>query len=343
MSLRLAINGYGRIGRCALRLLERAGAADAGAEVVLINDLGPREAIVHLTRYDSTHGRFEARIEDDAEGGGMRIDGRAVQIASQPLPGGNFWGDAGIDLVLECSGKFASREGGEMHLAAGAPRVLIGAPAGEDVDATIVWGINEHLLDAGARIVSAASCTTNCMAHLLVPLNGAVQIVSGAYTTVHAYTNDQRLIDSPHTDLRRARAAANAIVPTTTWADRALAWVVPELAGRLSGTSMRVPVLNVSCIELNLIGERTLPVGALNQLMRDYSEGSDGVLDWCDAPLVSVDFNGSPASGVFDATRTQVQGELMRVSAWYDNEWGYANRMLDIIRRWSRLLSGQGA
>ena len=333
MATRLAINGYGRIGRCVLRALYERGLSTQ-MQVVAINDTGPAEALIHLTRYDSTHGRFNERVTASADG--MLINGDAVRLLHQPEPEHLPWGDLGVDLVLECSGLFASRSGADAHLHAGAARVLIGAPAGPDMDLTLVYGVNHEQLSADMRAISCASCTTNCMAHLVAPLQAHYGITAGLFTTVHAYTNDQHLVDAPHHDLRRARAAGQAIVPTTTWANRALDWVLPEIAGRLQGHSMRVPVLNVSALELTLVLEQPTTADAVNTLMRERAATSEGVLAWCDEPLVSADFIHHPASAIYDATLTKTQGPMLRLLGWYDNEWGYANRLLDTIGYWLR-------
>lgn len=333
MPKRLAINGYGRIGRALLRALYERGLQEQ-LQIVAINDLGIAESLLYETRYDSVHGHFPLPVE--ATKSGMSItdqQGNKHQVAlySQDDPKTLPWQD--IDLVLECSGKLTSRALSEQHLQAGADKVLIGAPAGQDVDLTVVYGINHQDIRPHHQIISNASCTTNCMAPLLAPLQAAVGIEDGLMTTIHAYTNGQVLTDTviDKLDLRRGRAATQSMIPTTTHATQALGWVLPEVADKITGYSMRVPTINVSVVDLVLRPSRPTSVEEINAIMQAASDQDPyGILDINWEPLVSIDFNHCPKSAVFDATQTMQMGELIKVLAWYDNEWGYANRMLDV-------------
>jgi glyceraldehyde 3-phosphate dehydrogenase len=333
MPKRLAINGYGRIGRALLRALYERGLHEQ-LQIVAINDLGIAESLLYETRYDSVHGHFPLPVE--ATKSGMSITDRhgnkhQVALYCQDDPKTLPWQD--IDLVLECSGKLTSRALSEKHLQAGADKVLIGAPAGQDVDLTVVYGINHQDIRPHHQIISNASCTTNCMAPLLAPLQAAVGIEDGLMTTIHAYTNGQVLTDTviDKLDLRRGRAATQSMIPTTTHATQALGWVLPEVADKITGYSMRVPTINVSVVDLVLRPSRPTSVEEINAIMQAASDQDPyGILGINWEPLVSIDFNHCPKSAVFDATQTMQMGELIKVLAWYDNEWGYANRMLDV-------------
>jgi glyceraldehyde 3-phosphate dehydrogenase len=325
MTVRVAINGYGRIGRCVLRAIfenQRQNEFD----VVAINDVSGIQATAHLTRYDSTHGRFQSKVEIDNQD--LIIDGHRITITADRNPLALPWQDLGVDIVLECTGHFTQRAAAMKHITAGAKKVLISAP-GKDADATIVYGVNHDVLQASDLIVSNASCTTNCLAPVVKPLHTAIGIEHGLLNTIHAYTKDQMLLDGNHKDLHRARAAAHSIIPTKTGAASALGLVLPELAGKLDGFAMRVPTLNVSTIDLTFIAKRPTSVQEVNQIMR---QAQSDVLHINDEPLVSCDFNHYPASAIFDTTQTKVQGNLVKVIAWYDNEWGFSNRMLDTAK-----------
>jgi glyceraldehyde 3-phosphate dehydrogenase (phosphorylating) len=335
MTVKVAINGYGRIGRNILRALYD-GEARSQLQVVAINDLGDAHTNAHLTRYDSVHGRFarEVRVETDA----LVIAGDRIQVLAERDPAKLPWQRLGVEMVLECTGLFTSKAKAGAHLAAGARRVLISAPGGEDVDATVVYGVNHAVLRASHTVVSNASCTTNCLAPLAKVLNDHVGISAGLMTTVHAYTNDQVLIDVYHKDLRRARSATQSMIPTKTGAASAVGLVLPELKGKLDGFAIRVPTLNVSLVDLTFTPARRTSVKEIDQLMRSAADGPlKGILACVDAPLVSVDYNHDPHSSIYDATMTKViDDKLVKVCAWYDNEWGFSNRMLDTAIAWSR-------
>ncbi|MBG78756.1 MAG: type I glyceraldehyde-3-phosphate dehydrogenase [Alphaproteobacteria bacterium] len=322
MSIRIAINGYGRIGRCILRSIFEYNRENE-IEVVAINDLSGMNITSHLTRYDSTHGRFPFQV--DTDGNQLIIDGHNITITSERNPENLPWKELGIDLVMECTGRFTKREDAMKHVRAGAKKVLISAP-GKDVDATIVYGVNHQTLQDSDVIVSNASCTTNCLAPVAKVLHEAFGIEHGLLNTVHAYTKDQMLLDGCHKDLHRARAAAHSIIPTKTGAAAAVGLVLPELKGRLDGFAMRVPTLNVSAVDLTFSTKKTVTAEEINHVMR---AAKSDVLDINDEPLVSCDFNHTPASATFDTTQTKVLGQLVKVVAWYDNEWGFSNRMLD--------------
>jgi glyceraldehyde 3-phosphate dehydrogenase len=328
MAIRVAINGYGRIGRNILRALYESNRQNE-ITIVAINDLGDTKINAHLTQYDTTHGRFNKSVSIGADGS-LIIAGDEIQVLSERDPAKLPWQKLGIDVVFECTGYFASREKAKLHLDAGAKKVLISAPAGSDVDATVVYGVNHKILKASDKIISNASCTTNCLVPLVKPLHEKLGVVSGLMTTVHAYTNDQVLTDVYHEDLRRARAAAHSMIPTKTGAASAIGLVMPELKGKLDGFAIRVPVINVSVVDLTLTVEKQTTVDDVNAILKQASEGElKGILGYNQLPLVSVDFNHHPASSIFDATQTKVIGTLVKVLAWYDNEWGFSNRMLD--------------
>lgn len=327
MTIRIAINGYGRIGRNILRALYESKRQNE-IKIVAINDLGDPKVNAHLTKYDTTHGRFSENVSVGSDGS-LIVGQDEIQVLSQRDPAELPWKNLDIDIVFECTGLFASKEKASAHLKAGAKKVLISAPAGQDVP-TIVYGINDNILKASDTVVSNASCTTNCLAPIAKPLHDAFQIKSGLMTTIHAYTNDQVLTDVYHTDLRRARAAGHSMIPTKTGAASAVGLVMPELKGKLDGFAVRVPTINVSLVDLTVILEKPATVDSINQTMQQAAEGPlKGILGYNTAPLVSVDFNHEPASSVFDATQTKTIGELVKVLAWYDNEWGFSNRMLD--------------
>ncbi len=320
MTIKVAINGYGRIGRNILRALYESG-KNSSIQIVAINDLSAKESCAHLTQHDSTHGLFAKKVSLD--GDHLVVDHDKIALYSERDPKQLPWGKHEVDVVFECTGLFASREKAEQHLQAGAKKVIISAPAGKEVDATIVYGINEKQLKAEHTIISNASCTTNCLAPLVKPLHDTVGIVSGLMTTIHAYTNDQCLTDVSHADLRRARSATQSMIPTKTGAAAAVGMVLPELDGILDGFAMRVPTLNVSVVDLTFESKRKTSVEEINQVLRTASEGPlKGILGYNEAPLVSIDFNHNPHSSVFDSTQTRVIGNTVKVLSWYDNEWG---------------------
>jgi glyceraldehyde 3-phosphate dehydrogenase len=327
MAIRVAINGYGRIGRNVLRALYEAGRQDE-ISIVAINDLGDAETNAHLTRFDTAHGRFPGEV--GVEGGDLVVNGDRIKVTAERDPSKLPWGELGIDVVFECTGFFASKDKAAMHLQAGAKKVLISAPAGSDLP-TIVYGVNHDTLKADDTIVSNASCTTNCLAPLVKPLHDAIGVKHGLMNTIHAYTNDQVLTDVYHSDLRRARSATMSQIPAKTGAAAAVGLVLPELKGKLDGFAVRVPTINVSLVDLSFVAERETSVEEINRIMKEASEGSlKGVLGYNEMPLVSIDFNHNPASSSFDATLTKVMdGTLVKVLSWYDNEWGFSNRMLD--------------
>ena len=333
MTIRIGINGYGRIGRNVLRALYESGRQNELA-IVAINDIGDLKVSAHLTRYDSAHGPFieEVQTQEDA----LLIGGDRIRFTACRNPAEIPWRESGVDVVIESTGLFASRDKSQAHLEAGAPRVLISAPAGTEVDATVVYGVNHEQLDAGHTIISNASCTTNCLAPLAKVLMEAVGIESGIMTTIHSYTNDQVLTDVAHSDLRRARSATQSMIPTATGAARAVGLVLPELAGRLDGFAIRVPTINVSVVDLSFVASRETTAEEVNAAVRVAAEGPlAGVLAYSEEPLVSIDFNHNAASSSFDASLTKVlPGNLVKVLSWYDNEWGFSNRMLDVIAAW---------
>jgi glyceraldehyde 3-phosphate dehydrogenase len=328
MTVRVAINGYGRIGRNILRAHYEDGKKHDIA-IVAVNDLGPIETNAHLTRYDTTHGKFPGKVEVD--GDSMVVNGDRIKVLAQRDPSQLPWKDLGVDVVLESTGFFTSKEKASAHLKGGAKKVIISAPGGKDVDATVVYGVNHRSLKASHTVISNASCTTNCLAPLVKPLHESIGIVTGLMTTVHAFTNDQVLLDVMHEDLRRARSATQSMIPSKTGAAAAIGLVMPELNGKLDGFAIRVPTINVSLVDLSFIADRDTTVDEVNSVMQKASEAGDlkGVLGYNKGPLVSVDFNHDPRSSIFDATLTKVSGRLVKVSSWYDNEWGFSNRMLD--------------
>ena len=331
---RIAINGYGRIGRAVLRAIEERSLQHK-LQVVAINDLGIAESVVYETRYDSVHGAFPAVVETTDRGMRVVSDHATTSIDLLQVSDANAlpWTDLDVDLVMECSGKMSERKLAQQHLTSGAGKVLIGAAAGTDVDLTVVYGINHELIKPSHRIVSNASCTTNCMAPVLKPLNDSIGIEDGLMTTIHAYTNGQVLTDTviDKTDLRRGRSATQSMIPTSTHATEALGWVLPELADKITGISMRVPTINVSVVDLVFRPSRDVTVAEVNQIMADaVAKDNHDVLGYNQQPLVSIDFNHCSKSATFDATQTMKMGQLIKILAWYDNEWGYANRMIDV-------------
>jgi len=325
MSIRLAINGYGRIGRNIMRAIYESG-RNTELQVVAINDLGDADTNAYLTQFDTAHGKFNGTVEVDGEY--MVINGDRIRVCAERDPSRLPWAELKIDVVHESTGFFASKEKASAHLAAGARKVIISAPGGKDVDATIVYGVNHDILSATDTVISNASCTTNCLAPMVKPLHEAIGVENGVMTTVHAYTNDQVLTDVYHTDLRRARSATMSMIPTKTGAASAVGLVLPELDGKLDGFAIRVPTVNVSLVDLTFLAARDTSVEEVNSVMRDAADGH--VLEYVDAPLVSVDFNHDAHSSNFDASMTKVMGgRTVKVCSWYDNEWGFSNRMLD--------------
>ena len=327
MAVKIAINGYGRIGRNIMRAIYEAGRTDE-FKVVAINDLADAATNAHLTQYDTAHGRFPGEV--GVEGGDLVINGDRIKVFAERDPANLPWSELGVEVVHECTGFFRSKDTAGAHLAAGASKVIVSAP-GQNVDNTIVYGVNHDSLKSSDEVISNASCTTNCLAPLAKVLHEGIGIESGLMTTIHAYTNDQVLTDVFHTDLRRARSATMSQIPTKTGAAAAVGLVLPELNGKLDGFSMRVPTINVSVVDLVFVAKRETTVDEVNRLVRDAAEGPMvGVLAYNDAPLVSIDFNHNPHSSIFDAGLTRVMdGNLVKVLSWYDNEWGFSNRMLD--------------
>jgi len=329
MSIKIAINGYGRIGRNVLRALYEGKHRDA-IKIIAINDMGDVKTNAHLTRYDSTHGKFKEEVS--ISGNNLVVAGDTIQVFSERDPAKLPWGKLGVDIVLECTGIFTSKEKSIAHIHAGAKKVIISAPGGEDVDATVVYGVNHTILKSSHQVISNASCTTNCLAPLAKVLNDHIGILEGLMTTIHSYTNDQVLLDVFHKDLHRARSAAVSMIPAKTGAASALGLVLPELKGKLDGFAMRVPTPNVSVVDLTFTSKKPTTVAEINQLIKKHAEeGMKEVMAYNDEPLVSIDFNHNPASSIFDATQTRVLGNTVKVLSWYDNEWGFSNRMLDVV------------
>ena len=328
MTIKIGINGYGRIGRNILRAIFE-GDRSSEFDIVAVNDLADPNTNAHLTRRDTAHGPFPGTVEVD--GDSMIVNGDSIRVLAERDPAKLPWGDLGVDVVFESTGFFASKEKSMAHIEGGAKKVIISAPAGTEVDATIVYGVNHNILKASDTVISNASCTTNCLAPLVKPLHEKIGVKHGLMTTIHAYTNDQVLTDVFHKDLRRARGAAMSQIPTKTGAAAAVGLVLPELAGRLDGYAMRVPTIHVSVVDLSFVAERETSVEEIHSIMKEASEGElKGVLAYCDEPLVSIDFNHDPASSTYDAGLTKVmEGTLVKVCSWYDNEWGFSNRMLD--------------
>jgi glyceraldehyde 3-phosphate dehydrogenase len=328
MTIKIAINGYGRIGRNILRA-HYEGGKKHDIQIVAINDLGDPKTNAHLTKYDTAHGPFPGTVVVD--GDSMVVNGDRIKVLANRNPAELPWGELGVDVVLECTGFFTTKEKASAHLKGGAKKVIISAPGGKDVDATVVYGVNHGALKASHTVISNASCTTNCLAPLVKPLNDKIGLVTGLMTTIHAYTNDQVLTDVYHEDLRRARAAAQNMIPTKTGAAAAVGLVLPELNGKLDGYAIRVPTINVSIVDLSFIAARDTTADEVNGIMKAAAADGPlkGILGYNTDPLVSSDFNHDARSSIFDATLTKVAGRLVKVSSWYDNEWGFSNRMLD--------------
>lgn len=328
MTIRVAINGYGRIGRNILRA-HYEGKKHADIQIVAINDLGDVNTNAHLTRYDTTHGKFPGEVA--VSGNDLVINGDKIRVVAERDPKKLPWKEMNIDVVFECTGFFTSKEKASGHLEAGAKKVLISAPA-TGVDATVVYGVNHNVIKATDTVISNASCTTNCLAPLVKVLHDSIGVEKGLMNTVHSYTNDQVLLDVYHTDLHRARAAAHSMIPTKTGAAAAVGLVLPELNGKLDGFAVRVPTINVSVIDLTFIAKRDTTVNEINSIVKNAANKGDlkGVLEINELPLVSVDFNHNPASSTVDLAQTKVIGNLVKVLSWYDNEWGFSNRMLDV-------------
>ncbi|MCG7565106.1 type I glyceraldehyde-3-phosphate dehydrogenase [Pseudoalteromonas sp. CnMc7-15] len=333
--IKVAINGYGRIGRNTLRALYESG-LNTDIQIVAINDLAPANVNAHLTQFDSVHGQFSQKVtlQDDV----MVIGSDEIKLVQERDPANLPWAELGVDIVLECTGLFTKREGAAKHIEAGAKKVIVSAP-GTDMDATVVHGVNDDVLDASSTIISNASCTTNCLAPVAKALNDSIGIEQGSMTTIHAYTNDQNLSDVYHPDLYRARSATQSMIPTKTGAAKAVGLVLPELAGKLDGMAVRVPTINVSLVDLTFVAKRDTSASEVNEIVKAAAEGAmSQVLDYNELPLVSIDFNHNPASSVFDSTQTKVDGKLVKVMAWYDNEWGFSNRMLDQVKNLAQFL-----
>ena len=329
MAINVAINGYGRVGRMVLRALYEYGRTDE-INIVAVNDLGDVETNAYLTQRDTAHGKFDAEVSID--GDDMIVNGDRIRVCSQRNPADLPWKELGVDVVLECTGAFRTKEKCMAHIEAGAKKVVISAPAGTNVDATVVYGVNHDVLKSSHQVISNASCTTNCLAPLVKPLHEHIGVESGLIVTIHAYTNDQRLTDVYHKDLRRARSATMSMIPTKTGAAAAVGLVLPELDGKLDGYSMRVPTINVSMVDLSFVSSRDTTVEEVHEVVRAASEGPlKDILCYNDEPLVSIDFNHDPASSTYDASLTRVNGRLVKVCAWYDNEWAFSVRMLDTM------------
>ncbi|WP_105212898.1 MULTISPECIES: type I glyceraldehyde-3-phosphate dehydrogenase [unclassified Pseudoalteromonas] len=333
--IKVAINGYGRIGRNTLRALYESG-RNKDISILAINDLAPANVNAHLTQFDSVHGQFSQKVslQDDV----MIVGHDEIKLLQERDPANLPWAQLGVDIVLECTGLFTSREAAAKHIEAGAKKVILSAP-GTDMDATVVHGVNDEVLNAQCNIISNASCTTNCLAPVAKALNDAIGIEQGSMTTIHSYTNDQNLSDVYHPDLYRARSATQSMIPTKTGAAKAVGLVLPELAGKLDGMAVRVPTINVSLVDLTFIAKRETSIEEVNAAVKAASQGAMAeVLAYNELPLVSIDFNHNPASSVFDATQTRVDGKLVKVMAWYDNEWGFSNRMLDQVQNLAKFL-----
>jgi len=329
MTIRVAINGYGRIGRMILRAHYESEKRHP-IQIVALNDLGDAQTNAHLTKYDTAHGRFPGSLA--VEGDSLVVNGDKIRVCAQKDPAQLPWRELGVDVVLECTGLFTSKAKASAHIAAGAKKVIISAPGEKDVDATVVYGVNHRVLKPAQTVISNASCTTNCLAPLVKALHDRIGVVSGLMTTIHAYTNDQVLTDVYHKDLRRARSATMSMIPTKTGAAAAVGLVLPDLNGKLDGFSVRVPTINVSVVDLTFVAKRATTVDEVNAAAKQAADGDlKGILEYSVEPLVSIDFNHNPASSIFDATLTKVaEGTLVKVCSWYDNEWGFSNRMLDV-------------
>ena len=336
MTIRVAINGYGRIGRNTLRAFYENGKKH-DLEIVAINDLGDAKTNAHLTQYDTAHGKFPGEVTVDGEN--LIVNGDKIRVLANRNPAELPWGELGVDVVMECTGFFTTKEKASAHIKGGAKKVIISAPGGKDVDATIVYGVNHNVLKAEHTVISNASCTTNCLAPLVKPLNDKIGLETGLMTTIHAYTNDQVLTDVYHEDLRRARSATHSQIPTKTGAAVAVGLVLPELNGRLDGFSMRIPTINVSCVDLSFVAKRETSKDEIDTAINEAANGKlKGVMAVNTKPLVSIDFNHNPASCTYDATQTRVMGgTFVKVLGWYDNEWGFSNRMLDMTEAFAKV------
>jgi glyceraldehyde 3-phosphate dehydrogenase len=337
MAIKVGINGYGRIGRNILRALYEAK-RNSQVQIVALNDLGDANTNAHLTRYDTVHGKFPGEVAVD--GDSMVVNGDRIRVLAERDPSRLPWGELGVEFVLECTGLFTSKAKAGAHLKGGAKKVVISAPGGEDVDATIVYGVNHNVLKKDHTVISNASCTTNCLAPVAKVLHDKIGIGAGIMTTIHSYTNDQVLTDVYHTDLRRARSATMSQIPTKTGAAAAVGLVLPELKGKLDGFAVRVPTINVSLVDLTFTAKRATSVEEVNKLLKEAASTAawKGILAYNDAPLVSIDFNHDSHSSVFDSTLTKVvDGTVVKVCAWYDNEWGFSNRMIDTTVAWSKV------
>ena len=328
MAIKVGINGYGRIGRNILRALYESGRNDE-ISIVAINDLGDANTNAHLTRYDTTHGKFAGKVEVD--GDSLVVNGDRIRVLAERNPANLPWKELAVDVVLECTGLFTTKEKASGHLQAGAKKVIISAPGGKDVDATVVYGVNHDTLKASHEVISNASCTTNCLAPMVQPLHQSIGVLQGLMTTIHAYTNDQVLTDVYHSDLRRARSATMSMIPTKTGAAAAVGLVLPELAGKLDGFAIRVPTINVSMVDLTFQAARDTSREEIDQVLEEASQGRlKDILGFNREPLVSIDFNHDPRSSVYESSLTRVVDKrLVKVCSWYDNEWGFSNRMLD--------------
>ncbi len=335
MALKVGINGYGRIGRNILRALYESN-RNQEIQIVAVNDLADAQSNAHLTQYDTAHGKFPGTVRVD--GDAFVVNGDRIKVFAERDPAKIGWASVGADIVLECTGFFTTKADAGKHLAGGAKKVVISAPGGKDVDATIVYGVNHNVLKATHTVISNASCTTNCLAPLAKVINDGIGIDKGLMTTIHAYTNDQRLTDVYHEDIRRARSATMSMIPTKTGAAAAVGLVLPELKGKLDGFAVRIPTINVSLVDLTFTPKRATTIEEINKLVQVAANGPlKGILAYTEAPLVSVDYNHDAHSSTYDATMTRVlEGNLVKVCAWYDNEWGFSNRMLDTTLAWSR-------
>ena len=332
MAIRIAINGYGRIGRNVLRAIYETN-QQSELKVVAINDMANLEMNAHLTKFDTTHGMFPGDVS--VEDGKLVVNGDKIDVFSEKDPAQLPWGKLNVDVVYECTGIFQSKTKCQPHLQAGAKKVLVSAPCGSDADATVVYGVNHNVLTSAMTVVSNASCTTNCLSPVVQPLNNKIGIESGLMTTIHSFTNDQRLLDVAHSDIRRARSATQSMIPTKTGAAAAVGLVLPELKGKLDGFAMRVPTINVSVVDLTFTAKKATSVDEVNAILKEASENElKGILAYNTLPLVSVDFNHDAHPSVFDATQTRVIGNLVKVLAWYDNEWGFSNQMLRTTKAW---------
>lgn len=329
MTVRVGINGFGRIGRPVFKIIQEKFAEEI--EIVLINDLTDPETLAHLLKYDSTYGIYDKDIEADDDH--IIVEGKKIKISAEANPENIKWRDYGVDIVIESTGKFVKKEDAMAHIRGGAKKVIISSPA-KDEDITIVMGVNENkYIPESHNIISNASCTTNCLAPIVKVIHEAFGIKKGFMTTVHSYTNDQRILDLPHKDLRRSRAAALSIIPTTTGAAKAVSLVMPEMKGKLTGLAMRVPTPTVSVVDFVAVVEKQTNKEELNRVLKDASESSmKGIIEYCEKPLVSIDFKGNPHSAIIDSLSTMVLDDMIKVVAWYDNEWGYSNRLVDLVK-----------